>query len=230
MHHKITRAMVGIVAAAFIVAAVVFGLITILANRNVEAAAVTRRPVIPLIAHPVNEQMSDCAGCHAVGKGGMPPSHATYGVNTCLTCHTAASPSELAAQEPTQAPAGDMTATAESEATPSGRGGSPVPHPVGGAYASCAGCHAIGGNRAMPENHAAYTNEMCVTCHVAPAVEEGASAAASVGAGPRVPHDITGQFVNCDACHALDMGRLAMPQNHEGFTKETCTNCHKLAN
>ncbi|MCU0502658.1 MAG: hypothetical protein MUC51_13005 [Anaerolineae bacterium] len=234
MHHKITHAMVGIVVAAFIGVAVVFGLVTVLADRNAEAGAVTRKPVIPLIAHPVNEEMSDCAGCHAVGKGGMPPSHTTYSANTCLTCHRAASPAELAAQEQTQKAAEGATATPEAGAAPGGGRASPVPHLVGGAYTNCSGCHAIGGNRAMPENHAAYTNEMCVNCHVAPTAAEGAAAATAaggaVGGGPLVPHDSAGQFVNCDTCHALDMGRLAMPQNHQGFTKETCTNCHKPAN
>jgi hypothetical protein len=234
MHHKITHAMVGIVAATFIVVAVAFGLVTVLADRNAEAGSVARQPVIPLIAHPVNEEMSDCAGCHAVGKGGMPPSHTTYGANTCLTCHTPASPAELAAQEQIQEPAEDATSAIEATAAPAGGRAAPVPHPVGGAYSNCAGCHAIGGNRAMPENHAAYTNEMCVNCHVAPAAAEAAPAASTDGGaaagGPLVPHDSAGQFVNCDACHALDMGRLAMPQNHEGFTKETCTNCHKPAN
>jgi hypothetical protein len=89
----------------------------------------------------------------------------------------------------------------------------------------------------MPENHAAYTNEMCVNCHVAVGADNAAStegaapeAASPVALGPLVPHDVDGQFVNCDSCHALDMGRLAMPEDHAGFTKEICLNCHKPEN
>lgn len=231
MHHKITHAMVGIVAGAFIVAAVVFGLVTLLADKGAEAGAVARQPVIPLIAHPVNEAMADCATCHTVGAGGMPPSHGTYGPGTCLTCHAVASEEELAAREAARAEqAAQGQAAGQGQA--SSQNGAAIPHPAGDAYANCAGCHAIGSNRGMPENHASYTNEMCVNCHVAVGAEQPAAGAApaSASVGPAVPHDAEGQFVNCDSCHALDMGRLAMPQDHAGFTKEICLNCHKPAN
>jgi hypothetical protein len=222
--------MVGIVAGVFLVAAVIFGLITLLSQPEAEASQVARRAVIPNIAHPVNEQMSDCASCHVVGPGGMPASHSTYSQNTCLTCHAVATEEELAAIEAARQ---EQAAQEGAEQQPAGAVASAIPHPVGEAYANCVACHAIGGNRGMPENHAGYTNEMCVNCH--PAVtgdgagSESEAAEASAGVGPLVPHDIDGQFVNCDSCHALTMGRLAMPENHAGFTKDICTNCHKPA-
>jgi hypothetical protein len=219
--------MVGVVAGAFLVAVVIFGLVTLLDQPDAEAAPVARRPVIPSIAHPVNEQMSDCASCHVVGPGGMPASHSTYGQNTCLTCHSEATEEELAAIEAArQESAGEQQ--------PAGGLASAIPHPIGEAYANCVACHAIGGNRGMPENHASFTNEMCVNCHAAvtgdrAAAPESGTADAGAGVGPLVPHDIDGQFVNCDSCHALTMGRLAMPENHAGFTKDICVNCHKPA-
>lgn len=224
MHHKITHAMVGIVVGAFVILAAVFGLVSILNGGDAEAAA-AGRPVIPPIAHPVNKQMSDCAACHAVGEAGMPASHATYGQNTCLTCHAVASEEELAARDAARQQEAQ-------EARTGGQGPSAIPHPAGEAYAKCVACHALGGNRGMPENHASYANEMCTSCHSAVGAEAPAQGAetATVSAGPLVPHEIGGQFINCDACHAFDMGRLAMPESHQGFTRETCTNCHKPEN
>jgi hypothetical protein len=233
MHHKITHAMVGIVAAAFLIAAALFGVVTLLNQPEVEAAQVARRPVIPLIAHPVNDEMSACASCHVVGEGGMPASHNTYSEATCLTCHAVASAEELAAREAARAEEA-AASQAEQGQTPAPGAATAIPHPVGAAYENCVGCHAIGSNRGMPENHAGYTNEMCVQCHAAvgaesPASGEAAQSAGIGGVGPLVPHDIDGQFVNCDSCHAFTMGRLAMPENHAGFTKDICANCHKPA-
>lgn len=229
MHHKITHAMVGIVAAAFVIVAAIFGLVTLLNNSAEagEATASARRPVIPSIAHPVNEANSACKTCHVVGEGGMPASHNTYGENTCLTCHVVASPEELAAIE--AARAAEAAQSGEQGQAPAPGAAAAIPHPVGGAYANCVGCHAIGSNRGMPENHASYTNEMCVNCHPAVAADAPAAGEATAPVGPLVPHDIDGQFVNCDSCHALTMGRLAMPENHAGFTKDICVNCHKPA-
>jgi hypothetical protein len=233
MNHKITHAMVGIVAAALLVAVVLFSLVVIIAERDAAAEAMTARtPVIPLISHPVNEQMADCIRCHIAGDGGMPASHTTYGANTCLTCHAEAPQTAFAEVE---SPAGEEPAAepadAEAEPAPSAAGGAaPIPHPAAEPYTNCVACHAIGGNRGMPENHAGFTNAQCTNCHAGPSAEEAASEPATAGIGPLVPHEVGGQFVNCDTCHAFGMGRLSMPDNHEGFTRESCTNCHKAAN
>ena len=42
---------------------------------------------IPPVSHPVDETTADCVSCHEVGQEGMPRSHRTYHVPTCLTCH-----------------------------------------------------------------------------------------------------------------------------------------------
>lgn len=210
MHYRITHAMVGFVAGALVIATILFAIVISIALDPLTGTEAAARPVIPPITHEVNESTADCAGCHVVGRGGMPPSHATYGADTCLTCHEVGEP-----------PAGG-------EAEAAGQAAAAVPHPVAGPYANCVGCHAIGGNRSMPDNHASFTNATCAGCHATPAAEAGQPA--TIGAaGPVVPHDIDGQFVNCDSCHAFSMGDLAMPENHQGFTKETCTNCHQPA-
>jgi hypothetical protein len=233
MHHKITHAMVGIVAAALLVAAALFSLTVIIADRDAEAAtAASRSSVIPLIGHPVNEQMADCTRCHVADDGGMPASHTTYGANTCLTCHVEAPQTAFAEAE---SPAGEESAAepadAEARPAPSAAGGAaPIPHPAAEPFTNCVACHAIGGNRGMPENHASFSNVQCTNCHAGPSAEEAATEPATAGVGPLVPHDVDGQFVNCDSCHAFGMGRLSMPENHAGFTKEMCTNCHKPAN
>jgi hypothetical protein len=216
MHHKITHAMVGIVAISLVVAAVVFGVVVNAANRATGGTPVAvARPVIPSISHPVNESMADCVHCHVAAQGDMPPSHNTYGAGTCLTCHQVA-------------PAGTELGADQAEQPSAGQKAAPVPHPAAEPYTDCVGCHAIGGNLSMPNNHASYANEACTGCHTGPAAEAAEGATPAV-AGPPVPHDVGGQFVNCDSCHAFTMGQLAMPENHEGFTKEICTNCHQPA-
>jgi hypothetical protein len=205
---------------------VLFSLVVIIAERDTAAEAMTARTsVIPLISHPVNEQMADCTRCHIAGDGGMPASHTTYGVNTCLTCHVEAPQTALA--EPA-APAAEQDEAAEPADQPAGSP-APIPHPAAEPYTNCVACHAIGGNRGMPENHVTYSNAQCTNCHAGPSAEEAASETATAGIGPVVPHEVGGQFINCDTCHAFGMGRLSMPENHAGFTRESCTNCHKAA-
>jgi hypothetical protein len=218
MNHRITHAMVGVVAGAVIIAALAFSFVAIAANsRAATETAIGRAPVIPLISHPVNESMSDCTRCHVASEGALPASHTTYGANTCLTCHVEAPRSALVGPKPLATPA-------------AAQGPAPIPHPVGEPYVDCVVCHAIGGNRGMPENHAGFTNGQCSGCHAGPSSPEEGSEPAGAGVGPLVPHEVGGQFVNCDTCHAFGMGNLSMPDNHQGFTKETCTNCHKAAN
>jgi len=89
MNHRLTHALVSIVAAALIVAAVAFSFVVTVPGRP-SAGTKAARSVIPPIAHPVDEDMSDCVRCHVPGQKGTSPSHATYGGATCLTCHQVA--------------------------------------------------------------------------------------------------------------------------------------------
>jgi hypothetical protein len=217
MNHRITHAMVGVVAGALIIAALAFSLVVIAANgRAATETAIGRAPVIPLISHPVNESMSDCTRCHVASEGALPASHTTHGASTCLTCHAEASRSALVGPKQPATPA-------------IAPGPKPIPHPVGEPYTDCVACHAIGGNRGMPENHVDFTNGQCSSCHAGPSSLKEGGGPAGAGVGPLVPHEVGGQFVNCDTCHAFGMGDLSMPANHEGFTRQTCTNCHRAA-
>lgn len=157
MNHRLTHALVGIVAAAMIVATIGFSLVvTTLGRSNAETPAV--RAVIPRVVHPASERMADCVRCHVPGRNGTLRGHATYGAATCLTCHQVApAATGKATDEPGEAPAGQ------------------VPHRIVAPYADCVGCHAIGGNLSMPRDHAGHTNEDCTGCHANPA-ENGASA------------------------------------------------------
>lgn len=49
-----------------------------------------RSGAVPPVSHPVDESTADCVSCHEVGDEGMPRSHRTYAVPTCLTCHRVA--------------------------------------------------------------------------------------------------------------------------------------------
>jgi hypothetical protein len=199
MNYRLTHTLVGIVTLSLISAAIAFSFVVTASNRA-GAEAPESRSAIPAIGHPVDDSMADCVRCHVPGQDDLPPSHATYGVTACLTCHQVAE------------------ATEGSQETQAG----PVPHPVVEPYGNCVDCHAIGGNLSMPQDHAGYTNEVCTNCHTGPAAE-----ASGGGVGPSVPHEVTGSYANCESCHAPDTGHLAVPENHTGFTNETCTNCHE---
>lgn len=230
MNYRLTHTLVGIVTVALISAAIAFSFVVTAYNRA-GAEAPESRSAIPTIGHPVDDSMADCARCHVPGQDGLPPSHATYGAATCLTCHPVAeaSPLEDEGAASTALPAGTQSpeATAPAAAGQATEGpqeaqAGPVPHPAVESYVNCVDCHAIGGNLSMPQDHAGYTNEVCTGCHTGPAAE-----ATGGGVGPSVPHEVTGSYANCEACHAPDTGHLAVPENHAGFTTETCTNWHK---
>jgi hypothetical protein len=234
MHHKITHAMVGIVAGALVLAAILFSLI-IGAMRAADTGVAQARAVIPAISHPVDESMADCTRCHATSR--LPRSHASYGAGTCLTCHQVAAshPSAAAAAasgaqtatdaRPAATAASGQAAQPEATPVPAGPRAAPVPHPAGMPYTNCVVCHAIGGNQSMPDNHKDYANESCTGCHKGPDVED--TGATTGGVGPAIPHGVEPPYTNCEMCHAPGDGKLAVPANHAGFTSETCTNCHQ---
>jgi|BarGraIncu00222A_1022003.scaffolds.fasta_scaffold148936_2 hypothetical protein len=42
----------------------------------------------------------------------------------------------------------------------------PVPHEQGGAFASCRGCHRVGGDAlVLPRTHGQFSLNACATCH-----------------------------------------------------------------
>jgi len=69
------------------VAIVVILLLTAVAGFTRRVTSRGDAGAIPPVSHPVDESTADCTSCHEVGEDGMPRSHWTYGVPTCLTCH-----------------------------------------------------------------------------------------------------------------------------------------------
>jgi cytochrome c553 len=164
MNRRLTHILVLIVTLTVIVASLAFSF-AVTASRHTGTPAT--RPAIPPIAHPVEASMADCRRCHVPGPGGTPPSHATYGIATCGTCHRVASARELRREERALGSEG-------------AQGPRPVPHPAAAPYDDCVGCHAIGGNRSMPQDHADYANDACSGCHV--------QSTARAGGGSAPPH------------------------------------------
>jgi hypothetical protein len=91
MNHRITHGLVAIVAGALVAAALAFSLVVTTLGRAGENKP-ARRAAVPEITHPLDESTAACTGCHVPLRDGVPASHATYGVRTCLTCHQVAAP------------------------------------------------------------------------------------------------------------------------------------------
>jgi len=164
MNRRLTHILVSIVTIALIVATVAFGLVETRSGRAGVHTSV--RSVIPLIAHPVNDSLMSCVGCHRPGPEGTPPSHASYTAATCLTCHEVAPAAAIVRHR--AAPAMEQERVAR-----------PIPHAPGAPYEDCVACHAIGGNLGMPGNHSGYANTDCTHCHA------GSPATGPPGAGVR---------------------------------------------
>lgn len=93
MNHKIVSAMVLFVAALLLVAGLVFS-VTVPAAQQYTFPDLEARsgPVIPVISHDVDESTEACQECHSAEDGGLAPSHTTYPIPTCLTCHSLGTP------------------------------------------------------------------------------------------------------------------------------------------
>jgi hypothetical protein len=239
MNHKIVSSVVGLLAILSVGVGAIFAFTIKAANQPEEPAVeVAAAPFIPVIAHPVDETMTDCARCHNAAEDDWPPSHITYEANTCQTCHQVEeSPGIIEPTVPTETPlspatpvAQEPTAAAEipvAQEPADNSAAKPVPHPVTGKYTECIKCHTIGGKRSMPENHAAYTNVECQDCHTVPLSAEGVEENTGGGRGPAIPHEVKGIFATCDTCHAIGNAKLAMPENHASYSNKTCQKCHQ---
>jgi nitrate/TMAO reductase-like tetraheme cytochrome c subunit len=171
------------------------------------AAAPGAAPTIP---HAV-EGMGECKNCHGPeGIKPAPANHAAFTPEMCTNCHQ----SNVAGVQPGAAP--------------------PIPHAVEG-MAECKNCHGPEGIKPWPENHAAFTSDICANCHQPPQAA-GAPAATSTPEDdesesesegpPAIPHELAGRD-NCLVCHSPDGGMKPAPANHAGRTVDTCQTCHK---
>ena len=78
---------------------------------------------------------------------------------------------------------------------PSSGEAKPIPHPIG-PTTDCKICHGPDKVKPYPENHTAFTPEMCVTCHQT-TLKEGRHAPS---VAPPIPHPLTGMG-ECQTCH-----------------------------
>jgi len=105
---------------------------------------------------------------------------------------------------------------------PSSGEANPVPHPIG-PTTDCNICHGPDKVKPYPENHTAFTPDMCATCH--PSTLKEGTTAPSVA--PTIPHPLTGMG-ECQTCHGSG-GVKPAPASHAAFTPDMCVNCHKVA-
>ncbi|MBI5486865.1 MAG: cytochrome c3 family protein [Deltaproteobacteria bacterium] len=172
----------------------------------------------PSIPHTL-EGRSQCTACHSSGPMAFPADHAGRTDSMCTGCHQPGA-------SPTGADAGAADAGAGEAAPPSG-GPPAVPHTLEGRD-QCTVCHGEGGLRPMPGDHAGRTDDMCLTCHHAPAGEGGGQPpvpGAGVGGAPAVPHGLQGRD-ECSLCHSAG-GVRPMPADHAGRANGTCLACHQ---
>ena len=179
------------------------------------------------IPHPAGAT-TDCQLCHGPDKvRPFPENHAAFPTDMCTGCHTPAlqeSDQQGEAPGPAQAPT--------------------IPHQLEG-VAECQVCHGLEAMKPFPENHTAFTVDMCTNCHK-PAGEGGASPTTSPAAtpeatpeaapqatpaggaesAPTIPHDMAGRD-NCLACHAVQGGVKPAPADHAGRTIDSCQGCHQ---
>lgn len=149
----------------------------------------------PAIPHPEETEGSpfeDCVACHRAGVGVatlMPADHQAHENQDCRGCHVATGPAAPAGPHPE-----------ETEGTP---------------FEDCVFCHREGlvGAPVMPDDHQAYTNAECTTCH-------------GTTTPPSIPHLFER---TCQDCHGAGaFGAPLLPADHQA--RETgCFDCHATA-
>lgn len=153
---------------------------------------------------------ASCEGCHKVDNPG--------GSNNSSFCSNSACHASEWKFAGLNAP--KVRELSAPPAVPTQSGPKPIPHPVA-ATTDCQVCHGPDKVRPYPENHSAFTPDMCVSCHQASAQESGIAP----GAAPAIPHQLAGMG-ECKNCHDAQ-GVKPWPSNHAAFTPDICTNCHK---
>lgn len=149
----------------------------------------------PYPADHAGRPVESCTGCHHVASTGETPASTVAPTATRLAPTNTPTAAATTAPTPTRAATTAATAVATSAATATSRpttaptvatvaattappatvtpnatagagGAAPtIPHPVAGRENMCVTCHAAGGVKPMPADHAGRTNEMCLVCH-----------------------------------------------------------------
>lgn len=94
-----------------------------------------------------------------------------------------------------------------------------IPHPLAN-FADCTACHNPRSSVPIPANHALYTREECLKCHVS----NWAPTPGPTPTSQPMAHPLEGRKA-CSLCHAP--GRLELPADHRDYPDEKCTECHK---
>jgi len=99
----------------------------------------------------------------------------------------------------------------------------------------CGLCHGPDKMKPAPDNHAAFTTDLCIMCHQpegegdgpapAPAAEDEGEMEGE-GAAPAIPHELA-ERENCLVCHAPEGGLKPAPADHAGRTNDMCQTCHQ---
>ncbi len=163
----------------------------------------------PAAPHPVEgDAYKDCTTCHGVdGIKPYPENHVGRPAESCLICHKQGAASTSGGGES------------------AGGAANTIPHPIeGDAYEDCTTCHGADKMKPFPANHATFAADSCTSCHQ-PAAASGGTTQAS--GGPAIPHSLEGEvFSECTYCHGADKVK-PFPENHAGFTNESCRTCHQ---
>ena len=168
--------------------------------------------------HPVplegNHATLDCLACHS---GGLDLEY------ECATCH----------QPPTQPHFGERCEDCHNPEgfKPVEMAGFQHPVPLEGEHATldCLACHSAGLDLVYEcaachqpqENHFEAT---CDTCHSPQGWAE--SVTFLVAQAPEIPHMLEG-LSQCLLCHNPDGRSVSPPADHDGYSEEQCTLCHK---
>ncbi len=142
------------------------------------------------VPHAIDVRFENCMACHVADQlAAKPIDHVAMGFTnencTQKGCHaapgaTTTTPPPSTTKTTTSTPPASTTdtstppaSTTETSTPPSSTpsGGTPPDissHAVAAMAGTCTMCHVVGMNK-TPESHAAYTNDMCLTCHKAAA-------------------------------------------------------------
>lgn len=154
------------------------------------------------IPHPIDGPYSQCQACHASTSTvrPAPANHDAFTNAQCTTCH------------------------AVGEAPAEGASMVIIPlvqHSVSGEWAQCSLCHAIeDGMRPMPADHTSFEETECLICHRT----EDPPAMTPVSV---IRHSVTGEWAQCNTCHAIEGGMRPMPADHTSFEETQCLICHR---
>lgn len=190
-----------------------------------ELVAPTSEPTgeeMPIIPHPA---LGNCLNCHGLDEiHPFPEYHTGYTLETCTACHRPAGEAvQPSSTTPRATPTPDVPAPQ-------------IAHMLEG-QENCQQCHNPESNIApAPQNHSGYTNDVCLACHALPAatptpepMAQATTTPEDTETAPIVSHGLDETYENCRQCHDPNGNIKPAPQNHTGYSNDTCLACHQLS-